>query len=47
LLALKVTLRGLTIKDSKVLGNIAPTEADLFTLGAVTLDDRSVGVIGP
>jgi hypothetical protein len=37
----------LAIKDSKVLGNIAPTGADLFTFGAVTLDDSSVGVIGP
>jgi hypothetical protein len=37
----------LVIKDSKVLGNSASTGADLFTLGAVTLDDSSVGVIGP
>jgi hypothetical protein len=37
----------LAIKDSKVLGNIAPIGADLFTFGAVTLDDSSVGVIGP
>jgi hypothetical protein len=25
----------------------APAGADLFTLGAVTLDDSTVGVIGP
>jgi hypothetical protein len=37
----------LTLKDSNVTGNPAPSGADLFTLGAVTLDDSTVGVIGP
>jgi hypothetical protein len=36
----------LTIKDSTVTGNSAPSGADLFTLGAVTVDDSTVGVIG-
>jgi hypothetical protein len=30
-----------------VLGNTAPGGADLYNLGAVTLDDSTVGVIGP
>ncbi len=37
----------LTIKDSSVLGNSAPSGAHLYNLGAVTLNDSTVGVIGP
>ena len=37
----------LAIKDSTVLGNAAPLGTDLFTLGAVALDDSTVGVSGP
>jgi hypothetical protein len=37
----------LTVKDSTVLGNTAPSGADLYNLGALTLDDSTVGVIGP
>jgi predicted outer membrane repeat protein len=34
----------LAIKDSTVTGNSAPAGADLFALGAVTIDDSTVGV---
>jgi predicted outer membrane repeat protein len=37
----------LTVKDSTVTGNAAPAGADLYNLGALTLDDSTVGVIGP
>jgi predicted outer membrane repeat protein len=37
----------LTIDDSYVCGNVAPVGADLYTLGFVTLNDSTVGVIGP
>jgi hypothetical protein len=37
----------LTIDDSCVCGNVAPVGADLYTLGVVTLNDSTVGVIGP
>jgi hypothetical protein len=37
----------LAIKDSNVLGNTAPSRAELYNLGALTLDDSTVGVIGP
>jgi predicted outer membrane repeat protein len=37
----------LTVKDSTVLSNVAPLGADLYNLGALTLDDSTVGVIGP
>jgi predicted outer membrane repeat protein len=37
----------LAVKDSTVLGNTAPSGADLYSLGALTLDDSTVGVIGP
>jgi hypothetical protein len=37
----------LTVKDSTVLHNVAPLGADLYNLGALTLDDSTVGVIGP
>jgi hypothetical protein len=37
----------LTVKDSTVLNNVAPLGADLYNLGALTLDDSTVGVIGP
>ena len=37
----------LTVKDSTVLNNVAPNEADVYNLGALTLDDSTVGVIGP
>ena len=30
-----------------VLGNAAPSGADLYTLGSLALDDSTVGVIGP
>jgi hypothetical protein len=37
----------LAVKDSTVLGNTAPGGADLYNIGALTLDDSTVGVIGP
>jgi predicted outer membrane repeat protein len=37
----------LTVKDSTVLNNTAPSGADLYNLGALILDDSTVGVIGP
>jgi predicted outer membrane repeat protein len=37
----------LAVKDSTVLSNSAPSGADLYNLGALTLDDSTVGVIGP
>jgi predicted outer membrane repeat protein len=37
----------LAVKDSTVLNNVAPLGADLYNLGALTLDDSTVGVIGP
>jgi hypothetical protein len=37
----------LAVKDSTVLGNTAPGGADLYSLGALTLEDSTVGVIGP
>jgi predicted outer membrane repeat protein len=37
----------LAVKDSTLLSNSAPSGADLFYLGALTLDDSTVGVIGP
>jgi hypothetical protein len=37
----------LTVKDSTVLGNSAPSGADVYSLGALTLDDSTVGVLGP
>jgi hypothetical protein len=30
-----------------VLGNVAPNGADVYNLGALTLDDSTIGVIGP
>jgi predicted outer membrane repeat protein len=37
----------LAVKDSTVLGNVAPLGADLYNLGALSLDDSTVGVLGP
>jgi predicted outer membrane repeat protein len=37
----------LAVKDSTVLQNVAPLGADLYNLGALTLDDSTVGVLGP
>jgi predicted outer membrane repeat protein len=37
----------LTLKDSTVLHNVAPSGADVYNLGALTLDDSTVGVLGP
>jgi hypothetical protein len=37
----------LAVKDSTVLNNVAPLGADLYNLGALTLDDNTVGVLGP
>jgi hypothetical protein len=37
----------LAVKDGTVLGNVAPSGADVYNLGALTLDDSTVGVIGP
>ena len=37
----------LSVKDSKVLGNTAPSGADLYSLGVLILDDSTIGVIGP
>jgi hypothetical protein len=36
-----------TIDDSIVLNNTAPLGADVFNLGALTLNDSTVGVLGP
>jgi hypothetical protein len=36
-----------TVKDSSVLNNRAPSGADIYNLGVLTLDDSTVGVIGP
>ncbi len=37
----------LAVKDSTVLDNVAPLGADIYDLGALILDDSTVGVIGP
>jgi hypothetical protein len=37
----------LTIQSSVVDNNVAPLGADLYNLGAFTLNDSTVGVIGP
>jgi len=37
----------LAVKDSTVLNNVAPLAADIYNLGAMTLDDSTVGAIGP
>jgi hypothetical protein len=37
----------LVVKDSAVLHNVAPGGADIYNLGVLTLDDSTVGVIGP
>jgi hypothetical protein len=37
----------LAVKDSTVLNNLAPAGADIYNLGALTLDDSTVGVMGP
>jgi hypothetical protein len=37
----------LAVKDSTVLNNVAPLGADLYNLGALTLDDSTVRVLGP
>jgi hypothetical protein len=37
----------LAVKDSTLTDNAALSGADLFTLGAVALDDSTVGVTGP
>jgi predicted outer membrane repeat protein len=37
----------LAVKDSTVLNNMALLGADLYNLGGLTLDDSTVGVIGP
>jgi hypothetical protein len=37
----------LVIDDSVVLNNTAPQGADLYNLGNATLNDSTVGVIGP
>jgi hypothetical protein len=34
-------------KDSSALCNTAPAGADLYNLGVVTLNDSTVGLIGP
>jgi hypothetical protein len=34
-------------KDSTVLNNVASLGADIYNLGALTLNDSTVGVIGP
>jgi predicted outer membrane repeat protein len=36
----------LTVKDSTVLNNVAPFGADIYNLGALTLDNSTVGVLG-
>jgi hypothetical protein len=37
----------LAVKDSTVTNNVAPSGADIYNLGALALDDSTVGVIGP
>jgi hypothetical protein len=37
----------LAVKDSTVLHNVAPSGADFYNLGALSLDDSTVGVVGP
>jgi hypothetical protein len=37
----------LTVQDSTVHHNVAPSGADIYNLGALTLKDSTVGVIGP
>jgi hypothetical protein len=37
----------LAVKDSTVLDNLAAPGADIYNLGALTLDDSIVGVFGP
>jgi predicted outer membrane repeat protein len=37
----------LAVRDSTVLGNTAPSGADIYNLGALTLGDSTVGVTGP
>jgi len=37
----------LAVKDSTVFNNVAPLGADIYNLGALTLDDSTVGVVGP
>jgi predicted outer membrane repeat protein len=37
----------LAVKDSTVLNNVAPSGADIYNLGALALDDSTVGVLGP
>jgi predicted outer membrane repeat protein len=37
----------LAVKDSTVLNNIAPSGADIYSLGVLILNDSTVGVIGP
>jgi hypothetical protein len=37
----------LAVKDSTALNNVAPLGADLYNSGALTLDDSTLGVIGP
>jgi hypothetical protein len=36
-----------TADDSTFLDNVAPLGADIYNLGALTLNDCTVGVIGP
>jgi hypothetical protein len=37
----------LAVKDSTVLNNMAPLGADLYSLRALTLNDSTVGILGP
>jgi predicted outer membrane repeat protein len=37
----------LALKDTTVLNDVAPSGADVYNLGSLTLDDSTVGVIGP
>jgi predicted outer membrane repeat protein len=37
----------LAVKDSTMTNNVAPSGADIYNLGGLTLDDSTVGVIGP
>jgi predicted outer membrane repeat protein len=37
----------LAVKDSTVLNNVASLGADLYNLGALTLNDSTVGALGP
>ena len=37
----------LAVKDSTVLNNTAPSGADIYNLGALSLNDSTVGAIGP